>query len=1264
MACKCLYVTAVVGLAIVLLSGSASARPEGSGASTTDDRFVIKFKTRQFQPPQELDIDAIREQRDGKPEDSVHFLLQFFYLPDSAQKERLAAEGISLLAYATGHAYIASSTVADLDRLTEVSGVRWAGPLKPADKVSPELLLGEIGRWARTEAGGVVLTLQAHPDVSLEAVEALAKSLGGEVTASVPTIPSVTAIYPFSAELVESLASADSVQYVDVAPPALEDHNDGARAAANVAPLAAAPYNLTGAGVTVLVYDSGRVDASHPDFGTRVVQLDPDPAETVRDHSTHVAGTVAGSGVNSNGTDSAGNANGGTANQWAGMAPAANLRSFGSAGSTDVLYDDAGDLNGDFTTAISNGIDLATMSQGNNVVSNSFPCAQLGDYTNTAVLLDNIVRGSISSQQLIYFESAGNERQLGAPCGQFRTIASPSTAKNTISVGAINSNDNSITGFTSFGPTDDGRLKPDIVAPGCQNGGDAGITSPSFIDLDPPGPLGPNGNLDAGETQNAYVVKCGTSMATPVAAGAAALLVQQWRSTRPARPLGHTVKAILVHTATDLGNAGPDFRFGWGALNARAAIDLVIADDNADFIKVDQVGTGATDSFTFTSNGSANVRVTLAWDDPPATRLAAPTLVNNLDLRLTDPDGVVYQPFTLNAAVGSEGNVATTGNDATNNVEAIIGTAKAGTWTATVTGTAVPTGPQQYTLITPENRAPIARNDTLVTDEDTPGSVNVLANDSDPDGDPLTVTSLTPTAANGSVTCTAAGLCTYTPDPNFNGTDSFTYTVSDGQGGTASATVTVTVNPVNDAPLAANDTLVTDEDTPGSVNVLANDSDPDGDPLTVTSLTPTAANGSVTCTAAGLCTYTPDPNFNGTDSFNYTVSDGQGGTASANVTVTVNPVYDLDHFKCYRAVGKGFRPAPVVVLSDQFHEERAAVRRPDVLCNPVDKRHGDVHEDIDDASAHLTCYRIRDVGAGTVAPIVSREVIVENQFGSQTLKIKQARTLCVPSSKRMIGQDPGPPPDVPDHFKCYKAKGTGPRPRPSVVLTDQFGTDETHIGKPVLFCTPVDKNDEGIQEPGRHLVCYQIDPRKSARRSVVVGNQFGSENLKIRTPRTLCVPSVPPPPPACRGTFDACIDADGIATPGDGLPGAAEVTVGTTLAGFPVTTSNDSGLDMFDNDGNGMWTLAPSGDDLHSEGPGVCATAIRDAVHQPGADCVVLDLDGSLTFGQRVTCDLEFLISFTTPCPANIRFNDSNGNGGWDNGEDIVLDGNNNAVFD
>jgi hypothetical protein len=113
------------------------------------------------------------------------------------------------------------------------------------------------------------------------------------------------------------------VQYVDVVDPALTPQNDGIRAAANVTPLAAAPYNLTGAGVTVLVYDGGTIDAAHPDFGARVIQND---GSALSQHGTHVAGTLGGSGANSNGNDSNGNPNGGAANQWAGMAPGVNMR--------------------------------------------------------------------------------------------------------------------------------------------------------------------------------------------------------------------------------------------------------------------------------------------------------------------------------------------------------------------------------------------------------------------------------------------------------------------------------------------------------------------------------------------------------------------------------------------------------------------------------------------------------------------------------------------------------------------------------------------------------------------------------------------------------------------------------------------------------------------------------------------------------------------------------------------------------------------------
>ena len=192
----------------------------------------------------------------------------------------------------------------------------------------------------------------------------------------------------------------------------------------------------------------------------------------------------------------------------------------------------------------------------------------------------------------------------------------------------------------------------------------------------------------------------------------------------------------------------------------------------------------------------------------------------------------------------------------------------------------------EQVILPPE--APDAQDDTAETDEDTSVVIDVLANDSDPNGDPLEVTSAT--ADNGTVTINPDGTITYEPDENFNGTDTITYTIDDGNGGTDTATVTVTVNPVNDDPEAADDTAETDEDTPVVIDVLDNDSDVDGDPLEVTSAT--ADNGTVTINPDGTVTYEPDENFNGTDTITYEVSDGNGGTDTATVTVTVNPVND------------------------------------------------------------------------------------------------------------------------------------------------------------------------------------------------------------------------------------------------------------------------------------------------------------------------------------------------------------------------------------
>ena len=189
----------------------------------------------------------------------------------------------------------------------------------------------------------------------------------------------------------------------------------------------------------------------------------------------------------------------------------------------------------------------------------------------------------------------------------------------------------------------------------------------------------------------------------------------------------------------------------------------------------------------------------------------------------------------------------------------------------------------------PVNHAPVAVSDLAITAEDASVNIPVLDNDSDEDGDTLAVSAFTQ-GANGSVTLNLDGTLNYTPSLNFNGTDSFTYTVSDGVLTTA-GTVLVSVAPVNDAPLGIDDSVSAEEDTAVTLNVLANDSDVEGDALAVESLTQ-GAHGTVILNPDGSVTYQPEPNFNGNDAFAYTVSDGQGGTTTATVNVTVSPVND------------------------------------------------------------------------------------------------------------------------------------------------------------------------------------------------------------------------------------------------------------------------------------------------------------------------------------------------------------------------------------
>ncbi|MCX6662563.1 MAG: Ig-like domain-containing protein, partial [Euryarchaeota archaeon] len=202
-----------------------------------------------------------------------------------------------------------------------------------------------------------------------------------------------------------------------------------------------------------------------------------------------------------------------------------------------------------------------------------------------------------------------------------------------------------------------------------------------------------------------------------------------------------------------------------------------------------------------------------------------------------------------------------------------------GTDTATVTVT-----------VTPVNDQPIANNDTATVNEDsTNNQINVLTNDGDIDNDPILISGVTQ-PAHGAVTFTISTIF-YTPSANYNGGDNFTYTIIDGYGGIDTATVTVTITPINDPPNAVDDTTTVAEDTNNNqINVRTNDNDIDGDTLSITSVT-TPAHGTATFTTL-YTYYSPSSNYNGPDSFTYTITDGHGGTDTATVSVTVTPVND------------------------------------------------------------------------------------------------------------------------------------------------------------------------------------------------------------------------------------------------------------------------------------------------------------------------------------------------------------------------------------
>ncbi|NCG42820.1 MAG: S8 family serine peptidase [Euryarchaeota archaeon] len=409
--------------------------------------------------------------------------------------------------------------------------------------------------------------------------------------------------------------------------------------------------DLDGSGQMVAVADSG-LDEDHGDFGTRVVSSndvigDGSTADKHSGHGTHVACTVLGDG-----------SKGG----YAGVAPSAELY-FQAMENDNSGNFQSPSLNYLMNSAYSAGARTHTNSWGSSAASQQGKYdSEAEDVDDRANYYDKYYNGR---EGLTILFAAGND---GPASG---TVSPPATAKNSLSVGnhqnRYSGAPDTLMSGSSRGPTDDGRIKPDIIAPG---GYVRSCRAQEATDT-------------SGSTwsNSWYLEYTGTSMATPNAAGAAAMVREYLEeiAQRPA-PQGALVKALLVLGAQDIGARDiPNNDEGWGRINLRDTL----APQGGQGIWVDDrsvlSGSGNSKSYTFNlTQNNGKFKVVLTWSDERGSSFSTKKLVNNLDLIVTSPDGTIYKGNDFANGASTTGGSA----DDTNNLEVVLlDYAMSGVWT-------------------------------------------------------------------------------------------------------------------------------------------------------------------------------------------------------------------------------------------------------------------------------------------------------------------------------------------------------------------------------------------------------------------------------------------------------------------------------------------------------------------------------------------------------------------------------------------------------
>ena len=392
-----------------------------------------------------------------------------------------------------------------------------------------------------------------------------------------------------------------------------------------------AGLDLNGENMIAGVWDGGLVRESHNLLEDRVLQID-NPG-SISSHATHVSGTMVGSGSQVNG-------------QAKGMAPMAEV----------LAYDFGGD-EPEMTSAASQGMILSNHSYG--IPADNVPLWYIGYYDSNARNIDRII---YNAPYYLPIVAAGNDRQSGANTGDggYDYLTDKGVAKNNIVVAATfevleyeDASDVFMSSFSSWGPTDDGRIKPDISAKGV------------------------NMYSATGASNGSYANFSGTSMSAPNVSGSLLLLQQHYNDLNGEYMLASTLRALALHTADEAGFApGPDYRFGWGLMNTQRAAQVISQDSNESIIITETLDANDVYTYTFKADGTQDISATIAWTDPAANPLpggnedvATPSLVNDLDLRISQDGGVTFLPWVLDAASPTAG--ATTGDNVVDNVEKI-----------------------------------------------------------------------------------------------------------------------------------------------------------------------------------------------------------------------------------------------------------------------------------------------------------------------------------------------------------------------------------------------------------------------------------------------------------------------------------------------------------------------------------------------------------------------------------------------------------------